>query len=139
MKSKQGDCYIDIWKDADFRGETMRLRGPAEYPHLSFAQGDWGDEIGSLRVGPCAMVLAYRRRDFQDELMTFGPNDEIADLRGSKFDDDIDSVRVIDSLKIFDRLLGRQDPPPEEPSAPEPDAGRKPKRNEHRGRRRGGK
>ena len=139
MKSKQGDCYIDIWKEADFRGETLRLYGPAEYSQLSFAQGNWGDEIGSLRVGPCAMVLAYRDRDFQDEQLTFGPNDEVADLRGLKFDDDIDSVKVIDSLKIFDHLLDRKDPPPEEPAAPKQDASPKPKRNEHKGRRRGGK
>ena len=139
MKQKQSDCYVDIWKDADFRGETLRLRGPAEYPTLTFTQGSWGDEIGSLRVGPCALVLAYRSRDFQDELMTFGPNDEIADLRGLKFDDDIDSFKVIDSLKIFDRLLDRKDPPPEEPSAPKPDAAGKPKPNKHKGRRRGGK
>ena len=110
------DCYVDIWRDADFRGESLRLYGPAEYPRLRFEQGDWGDQIGSLRVGPRAFVLAYRDRDFKDKQVTFGPNDEIADLRAWKFDDDIDSVQVIDSLKIFDRLLGR------DPAAPAADA-----------------
>jgi len=101
------DCYVDIWRDPDFGGESLRLRGPAEYANLRFAQGDWGDQIGSLRVGPRAFVLAYRGPDFQDKQVTFGPNDEVADLRAWRFDDDIDSVQVIDSLKIFDRLLGR--------------------------------
>ncbi len=104
---KEGDCYVDIWRDANFGGESLRLYGPAEFPRLRFEQGDWGDQIGSLRVGPRAFVLAYRDRDFKDKKVTFGPNDEVADLSEWKFDDDIDSVQVIDSLKIFDRLLGR--------------------------------
>ena len=112
MKDK--DCYVDIWRDANFRGESLRLYGPAEFPRLRFEQGDWGDQIGSLRVGPRALVLAYRDTDFQDKQITFGPNDEVADLGELKFDDDIDSVQVIDSLKIFDRLLGRQAPPADE-------------------------
>lgn len=104
MVDEAGGCYIDVWRDADFGGETVRIYGPAEYPALRFVQGDWGDEIGSLRVGPNAFVLAYRDRDFKDRMVTFGPNDEVADLGGLKFDDDIESVKVIDSLKIFDRV-----------------------------------
>jgi hypothetical protein len=107
---KEDDCYIDIWRDANFGGESLRLYGPAEFPRLHFEQGEWGDQIGSLRVGPRAFVLAYRDRDFKDKKVTFGPNDEIADLSELKFDNDIDSVQVIDSLKIFDRLLGRTEP-----------------------------
>src|SRR5215213_10250890 len=104
MAQKSGDCYIDVWRDADFRGETIRIQGPAEYASLELARGNWGDDIGSLRVGPNAFVLAYRRRDFRDEPVTFGPNDEVADLGQFEFDDDIESLKVIDSLKIFNRL-----------------------------------
>ena len=115
---EHGDCYIDVWREANFEGESLRLYGPAEYTHLGFEQGDWSDQIGSLRVGPCAFVLAYRDRDFKNKRVVFGPNDEVADLREWKFDDDIDSMRVIDSLKIFDRLLGRNSlPADEEPAA----------------------
>jgi hypothetical protein len=104
MAHQSDDCYIDVWRDADFRGETLRIYGPAEYPVLDLAQGRWGDDIGSLRGGPNAFVLAYPRRNFQDELITFGPNDEVADLSEFKFDDDIESLKVIDSLKIFNQL-----------------------------------
>jgi hypothetical protein len=116
---KEDDCYIDIWREADFEGESLRLYGPAEFPRLRFEQGDWGDHIGSLRVGPRAFVLAYRDPDFKEKKIAFGPNDEVADLGALKFDDDIDSVQVIDSLKIFDRLLGRTGAPAvvEEPRA----------------------
>lgn len=141
MADRKGDCYIDVWRDADFRGETLRIRGPAEYPTLALGGGSWGDDIGSLRVGPNAFVMAFRRRDFQDELVTFGPNDEVADLSQFKFEDDIESVRVIDSLKIFERVEynaahGHAAAPE---AAPEEErVGRAPA-NTHKGRRRPGR
>jgi hypothetical protein len=139
MAEKSGDCYIDVWREADFGGETLRIRGPAEYPTLGFAQGDWGDDIGSLRVGPNAFVMAFRSRDFQGQLVTFGPNDEVADLGQFKLDDDIESVRVIDSLKIFDRVGYNSTPDPDAPGeAAAPEAGR-PRPNPHKGRRKGGR
>jgi hypothetical protein len=126
---KEGDCYVDIWRDANFAGEHLRVYGPAEYPQLLFGHVNWGDEIGSLRVGPHAFVMAYRDPDFKDKMLTFGPNDEVSDLRRLKFDDEIDSVKVIDSMKIFDNLLGRTTPPDET------DAGGHQK-NRHKGKRR---
>lgn len=105
MQEKSSGCFIDVWRDVNFKGEAIRIYGPAAHPTLRFAQGDWSDDIGSLRVGPNGFVVAYRDKYFRDELMTFGPNEEIADLRELKFHDDIDSVKVIDSLKIFDRLI----------------------------------
>lgn len=104
---KDIDCYIDVWKEANFGGTHLRLHGPAEFPRLQFDEADWGDQIGSLRVGPHAFVLAYHDRDFQARLMTFGPNDEVADLSELKFDDEMESVKVIDSMKIFDDLMDR--------------------------------
>jgi hypothetical protein len=103
MAEKSG-CYIDVWMKANFEGEPVRIQGPAEYPSLTFGQGDWGDRISSLRVGPNAFVIAYQDPNFGERQVTFGPYDEIADLGDLKFDDDIDSMRVIDSLRIFDRV-----------------------------------
>jgi hypothetical protein len=144
MADRKGDCYIDVWRDADFRGETLRIRGPAEYPTLALAEGRWGDDIGSLRVGPNAFVMAFRRRDFQDELVTFGPNDEVADLSQFKFDDDIESVRVIDSLKIFERVeyntaAGHAAPEAAPDAAPEERGPAREPANPHKGRRRPGR
>ena len=145
MAEKSGDCYIDVWRDADFGGETMRIYGPAEYPMLSFEQGNWGDDIGSLRVGPNAFVMAFRHREFRDKLITFGPNDEVADLSQFKFDDDIESMKVIDSLKIFNRLGYNSPLKPELPEAEAPEAApadggvRRAPENRHKGRRRPGR
>ena len=139
MAEKSGDCYVDVWRDADFRGEMIRILGPAEYPTLDFAQGDWGDDIGSLRVGPNAFVIAYRRRDFQDEPVTFGPNDEVADLRQFKFDDEMESVKVIDSLKIFARVGYNAGLTAPAPDAPAPPRAGHPRPNPNKGKRSKGK
>ena len=137
MAEKSDDCYVDVWREADFGGEMLRIQGPGEYPKLEFEQGDWGDDIGSLRVGPGAFVIAYRRCDFQDEPVTFGPNDEVADLSQFKFDDDIESMKVIDSLKIFNHLAYNSALAPEVAEAPEaePEGGGKGKPNPNKGRR----
>jgi hypothetical protein len=102
--TERNGCYIDVWVKANFEGESVRIQGPAEYASLIFAQGDWDDRISSLRVGPNAFVIAYQDPNFGDRQVTFGPDDEVADLGDLKFDDEIDSIRVIDSMKIFDRV-----------------------------------
>ena len=100
---KDDTCYIEVWRDPNFEGEPLRINGPAEYATLQF-EDDWGDVIKSLRVGPSAFVMAYRGVNFREGMIAFGPNDEVADLRVLKFQNDLESVKVIDSLKIFDRL-----------------------------------
>ena len=104
MKHTPNECYIDVWREADFKGETRRLHGPASHPNLHFREGDWADDIGSLRLGPHAFVLAFRGENYADAMLTLGPNDEVSDLRALKFDNEIESLRLINSLKIFDRL-----------------------------------
>ncbi|HEU4594232.1 MAG TPA: hypothetical protein VFS10_03605 [Pyrinomonadaceae bacterium] len=144
MKAKESDCYIDVWREADFGGARRRIYGPAEYPTLKFDTETWGDDIGSLRVGPHAFVLAYRDPDFKDKMIAFGPNDEVANLCDLKFDDEIDSLKVIDSLKIFDEVVGRAALRQSEGAAsahpPDSEPGHQPNRakpkNRHKGRRR---
>src|ERR1051325_11516287 len=134
MTQKSGDCYVDVWRDADFRGESRRIYGPGEYRSLEFAEGNWCDDIGSLRVGPNAFVMAYHRRDFQDELITFGPNDEVGDRGQFRFDDEIESMKIIDSLKIFNHLDYNATLAPEATEA-EPEGGGTGKPNPNKGRR----
>ena len=104
MKHTPDECYIDVWREAGFKGETRRLHGPASHPNLHFSEGDWADDIGSLRLGPHAFVLAFREENYTDAMLTLGPNDEVYDLRALDFDNEIESLRLINSLKIFDRL-----------------------------------
>jgi len=95
-------CYVQVWREKNFQGETICLNGTAEYFSLDFVGACWNDQISSLRVGPEAFVLAYSDKNFKGETISFGPNQEVADLSDLKFDNDIDSIKIIDSMKIFD-------------------------------------
>ncbi|HET9531457.1 MAG TPA: hypothetical protein VFQ92_13955 [Blastocatellia bacterium] len=103
MSRNSEDCYIDIWKEKNFEGDHLRLEGPAEFPTLTLSSEYWGDHISSLRVGPTAFVLAYKDKNFKDRMVSFGPCQEVADLSHYKLDDGIDSIKIIDSLKILYR------------------------------------
>ena len=109
MGKKPNQCYIDVWRDKNFEGEKLRIYGPSELRNLRFKNTHWGNRISSLRVGPHAFVLAYRDRDFKNKMIAFGPNQSIADLNHVKFDNQIDSIQVINSLKILDQLYSDPD------------------------------
>lgn len=99
-------CYIEVWQEKNFEGEYMYIEGPGEYPVLCTADIDWGNSISSIRVGPNAFVHMYSFRDFKGAMITLGPNEEVSDLGLLKFDNEIDSIKVIDSIKIFNRSSG---------------------------------
>ena len=97
-------CYIELWSEMKFAGECLRIEGPVECQALEFAGLEWSERISSLRVGPSAFVLAYAEKDFKGALMSFGPGQEVGDLKELSFNDDIDSIRLVNSMKVFDGL-----------------------------------
>lgn len=97
--AESGDCWVEVWRESNFKGTPVRIHGPAEYATLRFGNEDWSNRIASLRVGPHAFVLAYRDKDFKAEMVSFGPNQEVENLREFKFDNEIDSLKLIDSMK----------------------------------------
>jgi hypothetical protein len=99
---KQGRCYVEVWSEKNFQGEFLRIEGPNEYRALELASLSWGDSISSLRVGPAAFVLVYSEREFKGSMLTFGPNQEVINLDDLDFNDQVDSIRLVNSFKIFD-------------------------------------
>lgn len=99
---KQAACYVEIWSDKNFEGEYLRIDGPVEFRALHLAGLDWGDSISSLRVGPSAFALVYADEDFKGAMLSFGPGQEVADLDEMEFDNQVDSIRLVNSIKIFD-------------------------------------
>jgi len=98
----RSSCYIEVWTEKNFEGEHLQIEGPVELSRLTFAELDICDSISSLRVGSAAFVMAFTEPEFKGAMVSFGPGDEIPDLAQLSFDDTIDSLRLVNSLKIFD-------------------------------------
>jgi len=125
---KHAGCYIELWSDKEFEGECLRIEGPVERQALESEVLEWGDSISSLRVGPSAFVLVYAEKDFKGAMMSFGPGQEVADLEALSFDDEIDSLRLVDSMKVFEGLRAQDAKKPVGEGSPEK------KRNKKAGR-----
>ena len=95
-------CYIEVWRDKDFEGESLVIEGPGEINDLCSNRMSWCGSIKSLRVGPHAFVLAYGDKEFKGKMISLGPGEEVADLGEIKFGDEIDSIKIVDSIKVFD-------------------------------------
>jgi hypothetical protein len=105
-------CYIEVWRDKDFEGECLIIEGPGEIADLCSNKSTWCSRIRSLRVGPQAFVLAYGDKNFKGDMMRLGPSEEVPDLGNVKFDNAIDSMRIVDSIKVFDCTSSREKPTP---------------------------
>ncbi len=95
-------CFIEFWSDKKFEGESLRIVGPVECRELESTDLEWGDSISSLRVGTGAFVLVYDEKGFNGRMMSFGPGQEVADLEQFSLNDQIDSIKLVNSLKVFD-------------------------------------
>jgi hypothetical protein len=101
-REQRAGCYIDVWSDNNFEGEHLRIDGPVEHQTLDLKKVDWCNSISSLRVGPTAFVLVYSEQDFSGAMKSFGPGDAVPDLKQLNFNDEIDSIRLVNSMKVFD-------------------------------------
>jgi Beta/Gamma crystallin len=126
---KRADCYIEVWTEKNFEGEHLRIEGPVECQTLEVASLEWGGTISSLRVGPTAFVLVYAEKGFKGAMMSFGLSQEVPNLEELNFNDEIDSIRLVSSIKLFDGLRAED--------ATDPGGARPPeeKRNKEVGRR----
>ena len=88
----------------------MKIEGPSEYHSIESVGLD--DCISSLRVGPSAFVLVYSEKDFKGNLTCFGPGQEVANLEELKFNDAIDSLKLVNSIKIFENFRSEEDQKP---------------------------
>jgi len=97
-------CYIDVWRDKSYEGEHLRVHGPGVYSNLRSHPTEWGNDVGSLRVGPRAFVEAYEHEGLSGNNVCFGPNQEVADLSEFEFDNKLGSIKIIDSIRILEGL-----------------------------------
>ncbi len=89
-------CWIDIWDQPFYLGNSRRLSGPADFPYLRVAESGWNSQIHSLLVGPNAYVQCYEDLNFHDSVFWLLPNQKVDDLAGLPCNDEIDSLRIFD-------------------------------------------
>jgi hypothetical protein len=105
LRGRSKGCYIELWSDKNYEGEYLCIAGPAQYDTLRSNVMDWGDDVSSLCVGPNAFVEVFQDADLNGTMVCFGPNQEVADLGEFKFNDEIDSIKVINSIRILDSIV----------------------------------
>jgi len=62
-----------------------------------------------LRIGPNAFVLVYAEKEFKGAMVSFGPGQEVSSLDELDFNDKIDSLRLVNSIKVFDSFRANEE------------------------------
>ena len=65
MKAKDTDATLTCGRAHASRASGLRIYGPAEFPRLLFDNANWGDQIGSLRVGRTRSCWRTATRTFR--------------------------------------------------------------------------
>lgn len=93
-----GCCWVRVWEDENYRDDSDRICGPGKWPSLEklprVQNDDWGDEIESLKVGPCAMAIVWEEENFHGHFLTLGPHTERSQLDGE--DESIDQINSME-------------------------------------------
>jgi hypothetical protein len=89
-------CWIEVWDKPAFKGRSLRLYGPADFPYLRIAEDGWRSSIQSIQVGPNAYIQCYEDLNFFDSVFWLLPDQRVEDVADLACNDDIDSLRLFD-------------------------------------------
>ena len=91
-----GGCWARIYKEENFKGESLTLLGPADVDNVFTDWGfDWDPQFKSLIVGPKGTFTVYDNRSFRDRTATFAPGRYFRDL-----DEQMGVFRSIRSMRL---------------------------------------
>ncbi len=94
--NRASGCWVDLFDGPDFRGNSCRLHGPADFVGLRVREKNWGEHVDSLAVGPTAYVECFRSGDFDDTVLWFLPGQTLANVSDLECSPGIDTFRVSD-------------------------------------------
>ncbi|HIG64931.1 MAG TPA: hypothetical protein EYQ43_05100 [Methyloprofundus sp.] len=64
--ARNDGCWAEIYDDTQFRGKSVRLKGPIQLTNLLHVQGsNWDKKIESLVVGPKATLIVFENKNFK--------------------------------------------------------------------------
>lgn len=118
--SQTKGCWVDLYEGVGFVGRRLRLFGPADYVNLSVGPPEWGDEVRSVVVGPCAYVQCFEELNFTNSVVWLVPKQRVRDVAELPTREELDSIRLFDrppfaSEAGFQSYAGWHGVPPEPP------------------------
>jgi len=64
--AKKSGCWAEFYEDAQFKGNSFRLQGPAYKRNLNKVQGEnWDKKIESILIGPKATVTVFENKNMK--------------------------------------------------------------------------
>jgi len=71
-------CYVQVWNDSGFAGDSDFINGPIQYGHLRDLPNrrSWKERISSLRLGPGASAVAWSREQFSGQSLSLTADSE---------------------------------------------------------------
>ncbi|WP_428354187.1 beta/gamma crystallin domain-containing protein [Methyloprofundus sp.] len=64
--AKKNDCWVDIYDDTQYKGKSIRLKGPIQLVNLFDVQGtNWDKKIESIVVSPKATLTVFENQNFK--------------------------------------------------------------------------
>jgi hypothetical protein len=89
-------CWLDAFAAKSMRGKPLRLHGPADFPMLRIREEGFGEDLGSLRVGPATYVQCFDLENFDDTVFWLLPNEIVEDVARLRAAERINSIRLWD-------------------------------------------
>ena len=94
--SQSKGCWVDLFEAPGFAGRRLRLFGPGDYVNLWVGPEEWGDEVRSIVVGPCAFAQCFEELNFRDSVVWLAPNQRVAAVAEMPTSEELDSIRIFD-------------------------------------------
>lgn len=64
--AEKSACWAEFYEDAQFKGKSFRLQGPAYKRSLDKIQGEnWDKRIESILIGPKATLTVYENKNMK--------------------------------------------------------------------------
>ena len=64
--ARNDGCWVDLFDDTQFKGKSIRIKGPIKLANLLKIQGaNWDKRIESIVVGPKATLIVFENKNFK--------------------------------------------------------------------------
>ncbi len=96
VHAKRSDCWAEFYEDAQFKGSSFRLQGPAYKRNLVNVKGEnWDKRIESVLVGPKATVTVFENKNMKLTLKEMAKHPVLMKSLGITMQDILEDSEII--------------------------------------------